>query len=419
MRRSLIIGILMLLSFTLSQAQEASTAVVGVRDNDLILVNGDEEIVIAEARDNYWYYPLDANDNGDLLYMARSLQFPDLPDELYVYDGESRLITSDFIGDCPPNFIDNEHITYVSSEVLEEITTRRGVRDYIDFVMPIVSYNWRDDEIIQLETVEIPDINLRWTIDPYDFFGFVVAQEQSIARIFSANTERMVIGNGPCWNSNGNDLNIIDDNLIGIPDRLINPTVTFSSDLTQAVVMHEKGLGNNLLSIYDLESGDSFINEVEDNIEEGYRQFYGLHWGQNDLIYFSSSRMVDSFEQVSNDAMYTIFSSFRQYHRIPFAESSIFQYEPETDTLSLWHFAPNTFGIRRIEVQGNHIYWSETPDVMSAILSAENSGFDESLSDDEIIQLYLLPDVYRMSLEGGEPELVAENLQRFITISMP
>lgn len=403
--------ILIVFFYTITaRTQNTDTAIAGIRADSLILVDGDEETIIAEATENYTYYPIDSNSRGELLYIGYANVYANsLTDALYIYDGDSQLITENFISLCPPYFEDDEHIIYLSSESISERETENG-QPILN--LPIIRYNVFTEDTESVNTMEYDNYGGGGGGSNYIMDSIVWSENLTLGislapQVFAVQDNYILTGQIRCHRG----LQVIENDIITVlADRGV---VTFSPDYTRVAVMEQDDT-DVFIRVYQPDSTSRLSINITDFAR--FPEFRTIHWADNGMIYFSATTEKPMSYDLEDERLIDFLDGHRGTAWDQSRDSWIYQVNPDSGQINEFHFASNTWAIMRIDSDGNIIYWSEIPDgttVINAVLSGEiDTSYSGDIADD-----YLMPDVYRMSLAGGEPELITENLQRFITVS--
>ena len=404
MQRSILLGLVLLLVSGVIIAQDDVPAIIGVRDNQVVVVNDSETIIFDSAVETV--YLLDANSQGDVLFMdvRRTVIYEGA---LYLYDGaESRIITEDFIGNCPAYFTGDGHVVYVGNEYLER-------DDDMKAIVPVIQHNYLTGESEQIATLEVPTIGGGGGGSGYLMDHIYVAEYFSngwgaTSNLLQVNEPSVLAGHGLCgsgirqWNGETDFAVSTADHVALSRDasRIVTVDYSFESD-------------TNSVQVIDIATGDSTPIDLTDYPAT----VSSVHLAANGMIYLAGYRLIEPALSLS-DLQDNTMASLEEYGWYQWDTTHhvfIYQIDPESGEISLFYEAFNEWVIARLSDAHGYLYWSQIPDGTPVFDAIDAGEIDSSYSGD-MVQDYLLPDVYRQSLTDGEAELVAENLQRFIPV---
>lgn len=392
MRKSLLIGLVIFCAvmgifqtqFTMAQS-ESTVGVVGVRGDSLIMGTADGETVI-DQNSAVAYFPLGSNSRGDVLYMYATNNGPFPPGSLYIFDGnQSNLITSDFILDYPPYFSNDNHVVYVSTIGGDMILDDDGTPLYAP--VPVYELNLMNNELEQISEAR-----------RYAGGGGGGGTSFASDMVFIEN----VYSSGFSPLPNFYDADVYD---LEIESR--TTIVDTSLDGDQVLLYSNSHLGQ-FVGIFDLLTGETL--QILDHA------YASIHWAEDGFIYYSiTDDLAPSYRLLSEDEQDELADYLDSRWDWSYShQAQIYRVNPETGTSTLYYRADNVWQISRITSLNGYLYWDEIPDGTPVIEAFRNGAFDNTYNGDDVFNDYLLPDVYRMPLEGGDAELLAENIARFV-----
>ncbi len=392
MRKTLLIGLVIFCAvmgifqpqFTAAQS-ESTVGVVGVRGDSLIMVTADGETVIDQNSANF-YFPLGSNSRGDVLYMYATNNNPFPPGSLYIVDGNQPiLITSDFILDYVPYFSDDDHVVYVSNIGDDWVLNDDGLPLYAP--VPAYQLNLVNNEIEQIGEAR-----------KYAGGGGGGGTSVASDMVYIDN----VYSSGFSPFPNFYDAEVYDI-AIGDSARIVDT----SPDHNQVLLVSNSHLGQ-FVGTFDLLTGETL--QILDHA------YASIHWAEDGFIYYSTTEdLAPAYPLLSEDEQ----AELGDYLGIAWDwslshQAQIYRIDPATGTSTLIYQADNVWEISRLNSLNGYLYWDEIPDGTPVIEAFRNGAFDNTYNGDDVFNDYLLPDVYRMPFDGGDAELLAENLARFV-----
>lgn len=375
--------------FSAAQSEEAMAKIVGVRGDSLVLIEGDIETLIEQSENAI--YPLQANSRGDVIYMywTEDTVVSTEGQRLLMHDGqESRLITETFWIHARPYFSDDDHVVYVSNVPIETLTDEGGM-PYS--VTPVLRLDLATDETEEIDTFDIRPGG--------GGGGSSYAMDHVLAaEVFSSGFSQI---------PNFYDVELYS---ITLNNFAAGRIVAVAPDRSQVVTYAQNNEGFNL-SVRDVAS------DTTTPLYSSEQRFMSSYWGEDGFLYVaSSSQMAPSYPLLTDDEKDALRDSFEIGWNWNLSQQAQLQrIDPDSGEAMIIYLADNVWAFTRITTLDGYLYWSQIPDGTEFVEAFRNGDFEGEFST-QLIPDQVLPDVYRMPLEGGDVELIAEGVQRFIPL---
>lgn len=378
--------------FSTAQSDESPVKFVGVRGDSLILIDGNTETLIEQSENPI--YPLQTNSRGDVLYMmywvAGAAVFNTDNQRLMLYDGQaSHLISDAFWTQRRPYFADDDHVIFVSNVVSEPIVGENGDSYWVASIM---NYDLNTDTAEEIDTF---DLYMRGGGG-----GPIIAMDEvRLAEVFSSMFSYIP----DIYNVELNDLIDSSFEAFGRP-------VAVSPDHSQ-LVFYTETIDGFTLTLMDV------ATETATPLLTSDQSFMSSYWGDDGFLYVASSSQMDpSYPLLTDDEKAALREAFQiSWNWDQSQHAQLQRVDPESGEGTILHSADHVWAFTRITTLDGYLYWSQIPDGTEFIEMFRNGEFDGGYYTNRVPD-QVLPDVYRMPLDGGNIELVAEQLQRFMLL---
>ncbi|MEL6308509.1 MAG: hypothetical protein AAFQ52_10230 [Chloroflexota bacterium] len=412
MHKYITLLILIALLTLTTHAQNESSDLVGVRNGALLLVDIDTgtETILNEAEDNIEFYPFDSNSNGDVLVLAlRGFS----EGESRIYDGETgamRLLTDNLIADCPPHFIGDNLVAYVSAEVIETYETENGFPGTIN---PVVLHDIETNSITHIQNMRIPmalgggggsDYAMAMVVDMDYYNPNTYLGDPRFFRVLEDNT--VLAGASQCL---GTIQRIDEESFLSLN---VDTLSALSPDFTDLVSLRRF---ETQPAIYftNTGTGNSFAYPIDNIVQES--RILAVHWAQDDNAYFNSWDITNTAYTLSEDEQATLASNeFTNWDWSISHNVTLYAIQPDNGAINPVTTFNNAFQITRIDSDASSLYVSVVPDG-TPVIEALRAGELVANSLDDLYS-YLYPDIYRIPFGSNQPELISPRLQRFIVV---
>ena len=412
MKFVIVLMILTLMVVPGSAQSDGDVNLIGAHGGQLITVSQGEITATPVELDMGWkIFAVDANAQGDAIYMIANPEGNYFSGSLYLWNGsESILLTENLRANCKPYFADEDHVVYVSRARHETIVSD----DPMIITVPVVSHNIHtsDTEEINVFEYSAGGGGGRWASTLMDA---VLNAEYAT----SAWPERVLVLDSP--RSEIAECNrhvfLTEDEYQDYQGHVLS---TYSPDMRQAVRVFSEVRGERrLLEILDPVNAtitDSY--DITEWLNTRNLDNESILWSDDGYVYMTQTRDVTpayslSLTEAAFLAEQTELDWSQAHH------TQILQIDPTDGTIAVI-YETYAWGITRLNNADGYLYWAQIPngDAFIEAYRADNSianNFDGSMLDENP---YVLPDIYRMSLTDidGTVEQVAEDIQRFIPL---
>lgn len=410
---SLLICTVMALLTITTQAQGDSSLLVGVRDGVLWQVNLDtgEDIILNDAEEGVEFYPFDSNSRRDVLVLAYRFGGDS---EIRLYDGESgamRTLTGDFVADCPPHFVGDTQVAYVSGEIIDTYQGEGGA-DLPANIHPVVLHDIETNSITHIQDIRITigggggggssyAMSMVVDMDYYSPDTYIGSP-----RFFRVLEDNSVLAGG--FRCLGGVQRISED---AIQSLDVSSWVSVS-DSGERLASLDRFTVPPSLTTLDLINSRGTTYPLADLGES--INFFTVHWARDDNVYFSGSqRATPAYTLTQEEQDQLDANDFTRWDWTGSNDVSVFGLDAN-DTPGVVVTFDNAFEITRIDSDPSYLYVAVVPDGTPVIEALRADELDVN-SNDELYS-YLYPNIYRIPFGTNQAEFVYPRLQRFIVV---